>query len=68
MVHNKCLAYNSIIKTGCALTRNPAVFMGLICEWFTAMSLLISHDKFWLNAKVLKTCCAFIIKMNVEEL
>lgn len=37
-------------------------------ERFTAMSLLISHDKYGLNANVLKTCCASIIKMNVEEL
>jgi len=60
MVNYKCLAYDSNVKTGCALTRNPAVFIGLICvnqveEWFTAMSLLISHDKFGLSANVLKT-------------
>lgn len=75
MGHNKCLAYNSNVKTGCALIRNPAFFIGLICvnqieeiEQFTAMSLLICHDKFGLNANVLKTCCASIIEMNVEEL
>jgi len=75
MVHNKCLAYDSTVKTGCALIRNPAIFIGLICvnqveeiELFTAMFLLISHDNFGLNANILKTCCASIIKMNVEEL
>jgi len=73
MVNYKCLAYDSNVKTGCALIRNPAVFIGLICvnqveERFTAISLLISHDKFRLNANVLKTRYASIIKMNVEEL
>ena len=26
MMHNKCLAYDSNVKTGCALIRNPAFF------------------------------------------
>jgi len=50
MVNYKCLAYDSNVKTGCALIRNPAVFIGLICvnqveKRFIAMSLLISHDR-----------------------
>jgi hypothetical protein len=31
MVHNKYLTYDSNIKTGYVLIRNPAVFIGLTC-------------------------------------
>lgn len=31
MVHNKYLAYDSNINTGCVLIRNPADFVGVTC-------------------------------------